>query len=49
MRAARLRAALAQVAMNAEQTIITTAVVEDIPRELQALQFRVTPGEVNRG
>ena len=43
------RAALAQVAMNAEQTIITTAVVEDIPSELQALQFRVTPGEVNRG
>jgi len=43
------RKALAQVAMTAEQTIITAAVAEDVPPELAAQQFVVTPGQVARG
>ncbi len=43
------RQALAHVAMDAEQTIITAAVVDDVPVELVAHQFVVTPGEVSRG
>ena len=43
------RKALAQVAMTAEQTIITAAVAEDVPAELAAQQFVVTPGQVARG
>ena len=43
------RAALSQVAMGAEQTIITAAVIEGIPTELQAQQFFITPGQVDRG
>lgn len=43
------RQALARVAMNAEQTIITAAVAADVPAELAAQQFVVTPGQVRRG
>ncbi len=40
------RNALATVAMNAEQTIITAAVADDVPEALTAKQFHVTPGQV---
>lgn len=40
------RSALAAVAMDAEQTIITAAVGDDVPHALTAKQFHVSPGEV---
>lgn len=43
------RAALAKVAMGAEQVLVTAAVLDDVPDELQAAHFRVTPGQVARG
>lgn len=43
------RQALAKVAMNAEQSIITAAVAQDVPVELATRQFVVTPGAVSHG
>lgn len=40
------RAALAQWAINNEQTIVTAAVAEDVPRQLLANYLAVTPGHV---
>ncbi len=41
------RKALAAVALEAEQAIITAAVAEDVPELAQARQFTVRPGEVS--
>lgn len=41
------RRALSSVAMQAEQTLITAAVAEDIPSELLSNELRVTPGVVS--
>ena len=35
--------------MGAEQVLVTAAVLDDVPDELQAAHFRVTPGQVARG
>ena len=45
---ARRRERLAEFAHRAEQTIITAAVVEDVPAVLRGAQFQVSGGEVRR-
>lgn len=42
------RARLAEVAVGAEQVIVTAAVEEDVPSELAGTRFAVSEGEVNR-
>ena len=44
----RRRTRLAEFAQQAEQTIITAAVAEDVPEQLQGATFMVGEGEVNR-
>jgi DNA replication and repair protein RecF len=44
----RRRAALATVAVTAEQVLVTAAVPEDVPDELAGTRFDVTDGEVRR-
>jgi DNA replication and repair protein RecF len=42
------RRQLAKVAAGAEQVLITAAVAEDVPEELDGLRFDVRHGEVRR-
>jgi DNA replication and repair protein RecF len=42
------RRQLAKVAAGAEQVLITAAVAEDVPEELDGLRFDVRHGEVHR-
>lgn len=44
----RRRAALAKVAVAAEQVVVTAAVPEDVPDELAGVRFEVAGGEVRR-
>jgi DNA replication and repair protein RecF len=44
----RRRAALAKVAVAAEQVLVTAAVAEDVPPELAGTRFDVADGEVRR-
>jgi DNA replication and repair protein RecF len=44
----RRRAALAKVAVAAEQVLVTAAVAEDVPVELAGIRFDVRDGEVRR-
>lgn len=44
----RRRSALAEVAIRAEQTLVTAAVTEDVPSELGGVRFAVGPGSVVR-
>ncbi|HKN97698.1 MAG TPA: DNA replication/repair protein RecF [Pseudonocardiaceae bacterium] len=44
----RRRAALAKVAVAAEQVLVTAAVAEDVPAELAGVRFDVAGGEVRR-
>ncbi|WP_034267737.1 DNA replication/repair protein RecF [Haloechinothrix halophila] len=44
----RRRARLAEVAVNAEQVLVTAAVDEDVPDELSGVRYRVADGEVSR-
>ncbi|HEX5114779.1 MAG TPA: DNA replication/repair protein RecF [Pseudonocardiaceae bacterium] len=44
----RRRAALAKVAVAAEQVLVTAAVSEDVPDELAGVRFEVAGGEVRR-
>lgn len=44
----RRRAALAKVAVAAEQVVVTAAVPEDVPDELAGVRFDVAGGEVRR-
>jgi DNA replication and repair protein RecF len=44
----RRRAALAKVAVTAEQVLVTAAVAEDVPDELAGARFDVAGGEVRR-
>jgi DNA replication and repair protein RecF len=44
----RRRAALARVAVAAEQVLVTAAVADDVPGELAGARFDVTDGEVRR-
>jgi DNA replication and repair protein RecF len=44
----RRRAALAKVAVTAEQVLVTAAVAEDVPDELAGVRFDVAGGEVRR-
>jgi DNA replication and repair protein RecF len=44
----RRRAALAKVAVTAEQVLVTAAVSEDVPDELAGVRFDVAGGEVRR-
>ena len=45
---ARRRARLAEVALAAEQVLVTAAVPADVPDELQGIRFDVSGGEVHR-
>lgn len=45
----RRRSALAAVAADAEQVLITAAVPEDVPAELDAVRFEVTAQDTDRG
>lgn len=45
----RRRARLAEVALGAEQVLVTAAVDEDVPAELAGARFTVAEGEVTRG
>lgn len=42
------RARLAEVALGAEQVLVTAAVDEDVPAELDGVRYRVTEGRVSR-
>jgi DNA replication and repair protein RecF len=44
----RRRSRLAEVAMAAEQVLVTAAVAEDVPAELGGARYRVAAGEVSR-
>lgn len=44
----RRRARLAEVAVNAEQVLVTAAVDEDVPDELSGVRYRVADGVVSR-
>ncbi|MFC4005248.1 DNA replication/repair protein RecF [Prauserella oleivorans] len=44
----RRRARLAEVAASAEQVLVTAAVDEDVPKELDGVRFAVAEGEVQR-
>lgn len=44
----RRRARLAEVAMGAEQVLVTAAVDEDVPAELAGIRYAVTESEVRR-
>ena len=45
----RRRARLAEVAIGAEQVLVTAAVAEDVPNELMGVRYVVSDGEVRRG
>lgn len=45
----RRRSALARVAVDAEQVLITAAVPEDVPAELEAVRFGVEARDTDRG
>jgi DNA replication and repair protein RecF len=45
---ARRRRALAEVAVRAEQVLVTAAVPEDVPGDLGGVRFRVRPASVER-
>lgn len=45
----RRRQRLAEVAVNAEQVLVTAAVEEDVPSELAGTRYLVSDGEVRRG
>ena len=45
----RRRRALAKVALDAEQVLITAAVPEDVPEELDAVRFGVEARDTDRG
>lgn len=45
----RRRSALARVAVDAEQVLITAAVPEDVPAELDAVRFGVEARDTDRG
>ncbi|AOW95199.1 DNA replication/repair protein RecF [Rhodococcus sp. WMMA185] len=45
----RRRRALAEIAVDAEQVLITAAVAEDVPRELDAVRFGVQARDTDRG
>jgi DNA replication and repair protein RecF len=44
----RRRARLAEVALAAEQVLVTAAVPADVPEELQGIRFDVHGGQVRR-
>jgi DNA replication and repair protein RecF len=44
----RRRARLAEVAVSAEQVLVTAAVAEDVPPELDGVRYEVAKGEVRR-
>jgi DNA replication and repair protein RecF len=44
----RRRARLAEVALAAEQVLVTAAVAEDVPEELAGVRFDVHEGQVRR-
>lgn len=44
----RRRSSLAEVALNAEQALITAAVAEDVPGELTGARFDIVAGEARR-
>src|SRR5690606_29012223 len=45
---ARRRARLAELVVGAEQVLVTAAVPEDVPKELDGVRFQVGEGEVHR-
>jgi DNA replication and repair protein RecF len=45
----RRRQRLAEVAIGAEQVLVTAAVEEDVPSELAGARYLVSDGEVRRG